>query len=99
MTLANWERFGLEFHLRSSPFSYSGFLNISPQAEFFTACYTVLKRHKKFDGCNLAFSLSYLRSISIASLFISRNVKVNIDVINGFPGEVERTHKKRSVQT
>ena len=106
MTLANWERFGLEVHLRSSPFAYSGFLNISPQAEYFTACYSLLHSAEETQkGRRLQFGfqfglyhvvapLSYLRSISLASLFISRNIKVNVDVINGFPSEVERTRKK-----
>ena len=57
VTLANWQRFGFEFHLRSSPFAYSGFVNISRPAEYFTA----LKRPNKVEtavhGYNLAFSL------------------------------------------
>ena len=61
VTLANWQRFGFEFHLRSSPSAYSGFVNISRTAEYFTACYTMLKRPNKVEtavhGCNLAFSL------------------------------------------
>ena len=64
---ANWQRFGFEFHLRSSSSAYSGFVNISRPAEYFTACYTVLKIPNKvetaFHGCNLAFSL-----VSIVSL-------------------------------
>ena len=81
-------RFGSEFHLRSSPSAYSGFVNISRPAEYFTACYTVLKRPNKVEttvhGCNLAFSLdstvslprywSFLRSISPASLFTSLSI-------------------------
>ena len=62
--------------------AYSGFVNISRPAEYFTTCYTVLKRPNKVEtavhSCNLAFSfglyrvvapLSFLRSISLASLF------------------------------
>ena len=61
VTLANWQKFGFEFHLRSSPAAFSGFVNISQPAAYFTACYTVLKRPDKVEtavhGCNLAFSL------------------------------------------
>ena len=42
VTLTNWQRFRFQFHLRSSPSAYSGFVNIRP-AEYFTACYTVLR--------------------------------------------------------
>ena len=67
MTLANWQEFGLEFHLRSSPSAYYGFVNISRPAEYFTACYTVLKRPNKVEtavhGCNLAFSLDSIVSL------------------------------------
>ena len=67
VTLANWQRFGFEFHLRSSPSAYSGFVNVSQPAEYFTACYTVLtipnKVETAFHGCNLAFSF-----VSIVSL-------------------------------
>ena len=38
VTLANWQRFGFEFHLRSSPSAYRGFVNISRTAEYFTVC-------------------------------------------------------------
>ena len=65
--LANWQRFGFEFHLRSSPSAYGGFVNISRPAEYFTACYTVLKRPHKVEtavhGCNLAFSLDSIVSL------------------------------------
>ena len=67
VTLANWQRFGFEFHLRSSPSAYSGLVNISRPAEYFTACYTVLKRPNKVEtavhGCNLAFSLNSIVSL------------------------------------
>ena len=67
VTLANWQRFGFEFHLRSSPSAYSEFVNISRPAEYFTACYTVLKRPNKVEtavhGCNLAFSLDSIVSL------------------------------------
>ena len=88
VTLANWQRFGFEFHLRSSPSAYSGFVNISRPAEYFTACYTVLKRPNKVETCScprLQFGfqfglyrvvalLSFLRSISLASLFTSLSI-------------------------
>ena len=45
VTLANWQRFGFEFHLRSSPFAYSGFVNMSRLAEYFTT----LKRPNKVE--------------------------------------------------
>ena len=88
VTLANWQLgFGFEFHLRSSPSAYSGFVNISRPAEYFTACYIVLKRPNKVEtavhGCNLAFRfglyrvvapLSFPHSISLASLFTSLSI-------------------------
>ena len=74
VTLANWLRFGFEFHLRSSPTAYSGFVNISRPAEYFTACYTVLKRPNKVEtavhGCRCCrCPVKLSRSISLASLF------------------------------
>ena len=67
VTLANWQKFGFEFHLRSSPSAFSGFVNISQPAAYFTACYTVLKRPNKVEtavhGCNLAFSLDSIVSL------------------------------------
>ena len=65
--LANWQRFGFEFHLRSSPSAYSGFVNISRLAEYFTACYTV------------AFSLDSIVSrcrcpVKLSSLFTSLSI-------------------------
>ena len=67
VTLANWQRFGFEFHLRSSPSAYSGLVNISRTAEYFTAWYTVLKRHNMVEaavhGCNLGFSLNSIVSL------------------------------------
>ena len=67
VTLANWQRFGFEFDLRSSPSAYSVFANISRPAEYFTACYTMLKRPNKVEtavhGCNLAFSLNSIVSL------------------------------------
>ena len=46
----------------------SGFVNISRPAEYFTACYTVLKRPNTVEtalrhGCNLAFSLDSIVSL------------------------------------
>ena len=50
-----------------SPSAYSGFVNISRTAEYFTACYTVLKGPNKVEtavhGCNLAFSLDSIVSL------------------------------------
>ena len=73
-TLANWQRFGFEFHLRSSPSAYSGFVNISRPAEYFTACYTVLKRPNKVEtavhGCNLAFSLDSIVSLPRQAFYV-----------------------------
>ena len=51
VALVNWQRFGFEFHLRSSPSAYSGFVNISRPAESFTACYTVLKSQQGRNSC------------------------------------------------
>ena len=77
VTLANWQGFGFEFHLRSSPY-----MNISRPAEYFIVCYTVLKRPNKatqlstvailgfqFGLYHVTAPLSFLRSISLASLF------------------------------
>ena len=64
----NTEQLNIMMHndLRSSPSAYSGFVNISPPAEYSTACYTVLKRPNKVEtavhGCNLAFSLDFIVS-------------------------------------
>ena len=67
VTLANWQGFGFEFHLGSSPSAFSRFVNVSKPAAYFTACYTVLKRPNKveiaFHGCNLAFSLDSIVSL------------------------------------
>ena len=67
VTLANWQGFGFEFHLGSSPSAFSGFVNVSQPAAYFTACYTVPKRPNKVEtavhGCNLAFSLDSIVSL------------------------------------
>ena len=77
VTLANWQRFGFEFHLRSSPSAYSGLVNISRPAEYFTACYTVQQGRNSCPRLQFGFQfglycvvapLSFLRSISLASL-------------------------------
>ena len=56
VTLANWQRFGFEFRLRSSPSAFSEYMDISRPAEYFIACYTVLTRPNKVEtavhGCN-----------------------------------------------
>ena len=58
--LADWQEFGFEFHLRSSP-SYSGYMDISLPAEYVIACYTVLMRPNKVEtavyGCNCWLSV------------------------------------------
>ena len=60
VTLANWQEFGFEFHLRSLP-SYSEYMDISLPAEYFIACYTVLMRPNKVEtavyGCNCWLSV------------------------------------------
>ena len=74
VTLASWQRFGFEFHLRSSPSAYSGFVKISRPAEYLTACYTVLKRPNKVEttvhGCNLAFSLDSIVSLPREAFYV-----------------------------
>ena len=35
VTLANWQRFGFEFHLRSSPSAFSEYMDISRPADYF----------------------------------------------------------------
>ena len=54
-------------NLGSSPSAFSGFVNVSQLAAYFTACYTVLKRPNKVEtavhGCNLAFSLDSIVSL------------------------------------
>ena len=56
VTLTNWQRFGFEFHLRSSPSPFSEYMDISRTAVYFMTCYTVLTRPNKFEtavhGCN-----------------------------------------------
>ena len=57
----------IQFHMRSSPSASSEFVNISRPPEYFTACYTVLKRPNKVEtavhGCNLVFSLDSIVSL------------------------------------
>ena len=56
VTLANWQRFGFEFHLRSSPSAFSGYMDISRPADYFITCYTMPTRPNKVEtavhGCN-----------------------------------------------
>ena len=40
-------RFGFEFRLRSSPSGFSGFVNLSRPADYFTACHTLFMRPSK----------------------------------------------------
>ena len=49
VTLANWQRFGFEFHLRSLPSAFSEYMDISRPADYFIACYTVLTRPNKVE--------------------------------------------------
>ena len=75
VTLANWQRFGFEFHQRSSASACSGFVNISRQAEYFIACqYTVLTRPNKVEtavhGYNLAFSLDSIMSLPRQAFYV-----------------------------
>ena len=56
VTLASWQGFGFEFHLRSSPCTFSESMDIGRSADYFIACYTVLTRAKKLEtavhGCS-----------------------------------------------
>ena len=49
VTLANWQGFGFEFHLRSSPSEFEGVYMISRSADYYIICYTVLKRCNKVE--------------------------------------------------
>ena len=49
VTLANWQIFGFEFHLRLSPSAFSGFMDISRPADYFITCYTVVTRPNNFE--------------------------------------------------
>ena len=84
VTLTNWQRFRFQFHLRSSPSAFSEYMDISRQADYFKACYTVLRRpnevetavHRPVAILGFQFGLyyvvaplSFVRSISLASLF------------------------------
>ena len=67
MTLVNWQTFGFEFHLRSSPSAYIGFVNV---------LHSLLHRAERpnkvetaVHGCNLAFSLDSIVSLYTNSLF------------------------------
>ena len=95
VTLANGQGFGFEFHLRSSPSAFSGFVNISRPADYFTTCYTVLTRPKKVEtavrGCNSWLSVWTLScrcpvALSkqlLAEVFvISRIIEVEVGVIS-----------------
>ena len=84
VTLANWQGFGFEFHLRpsQSAFTFSEYMDISRPADYFIACFTVLTRAKKLEtavhgrnSCLSVWTIScrcpvkfFLRSISLASL-------------------------------
>ena len=61
VTLADWRRFGFEFHLRSLPSAFSEYMDISRPADYFMTCYTVLTRPNKVEtavhGCNSWFSI------------------------------------------
>ena len=81
VTLANWQRFKFEFHLRSSPSAFSGCMDISRPADYFITCYTVLTRPNKFENSCPRLQFSWLSvwtlscrcpvklCISLASLF------------------------------
>ena len=80
----------------SLPSAYSGFVNITRPAEYFTACYTVCsvpKRPNKVETvvhARLPFNsfqfglyrvvapLSFLRSISLASLFTTLHMQCSV---------------------
>ena len=49
VTLANWQRFGFEFHLRLSPSAFSAYMDIGRPADCFIACYTMLTGTKKVE--------------------------------------------------
>ena len=73
VTLANGQGFGFEFHLSSSPSAFSGFVNVSQPADYFTTCYTVLMRPNKVEtavlGCNLwlsVWTLSYCCPVKVS---------------------------------
>ena len=62
-TLTNWQRFGFEIQLMSSPSAFSEYIDVSRPADYFIACYTVLTRPNKVETAVhgtlqlLAFSL------------------------------------------
>ena len=60
VTLANWQRFGFEFHLRLSPYN-SEYMDISQPADYFIPCYTVPTRPNKVEtavhGCKCWLSV------------------------------------------
>ena len=87
VTLANRQGFGFGFHLRSSPSAYSGFVNISRPAEYFTALlHRVEETQQGRNSCprlqfgfqfgryRVVASLSFLRRISLASFFTSLSI-------------------------
>ena len=49
VTLANWQGFGFEFHLRLSPPEFKGVWMISRSADYYITCYTVLTRSNKVE--------------------------------------------------
>ena len=84
-----WQRFGFEFHLRSSPSAFcSDYMDISRPAEFFiqlaTPCWRDPTRSKQlstvailgfqFGLYRVVAPLSFLRSINLASLFTSLSI-------------------------
>ena len=67
VTLANWQIFGFEFHLRLSPSAYSGFVSVDQLNTSQLATPRVLKRPNKVEtavhGFNLAFRLDSIVSL------------------------------------
>ena len=69
VTLANGQGFGFEFHLRSSPSAFSGFVNISQLGEYFTTkLWSVFQLQNIYAIFSQAwFALQALRSADEAS--------------------------------
>ena len=80
VTLANWQRFGFEFHLRLSPSAFSGYDQLITSL-FATPCWrdptrstqlsTIAILGFQFGLYPVVAPLSFLRCISFASFFVS----------------------------
>ena len=95
VTLANWQKFGFDFHPRSSPSAFSECMDINRPAEYLiqlaTPCWRDSTRLQQlstaaiigfqFGLYHVVAPLSFLRSISLASVFTSLSIFSSSDLL------------------